>query len=744
MTVLYALTLGLSAALLFAAQPMVAKAVLPLLGGAPAVWTTCMVFFQAVLLGGYLYAHAATRRLGIRAQAALHAALLIGAFGLLPLGVDEASALSLGPGSSPVRWLLEQLVVSAALPFLAVAATAPLLQRWFAGAGHGASGDPYFLYAASNLGSLAALLAYPLLIEPRLPLAAQERWWTLGYAALGFLTMACAWTRLWAGPVPLGAAAGSEPPSQHEPSIWLRWVFLAFVPSSLMLGVTSYLSTDIAPMPLLWVVPLALYLLSFVLAFARRPIVPRGWAARGVPAGVMVLALVLGLGLVQPFLVPLHLLTFFLAALACHEALARSRPGAAGLTAFYLAIALGGALGGAFNALVAPVLFDRLAEYPLALVLACLAASASGVLRLPANRRTWAAELAIPAAVLVLAGAAVVDYRGWSRSAAGSLGVMLASGLLALACWTHRRRPLRFALTVGAALLASGLSAGVNGRVLHQERDFFGVLQVTVDPSSQSHRLFHGRTLHGQQSLDPALRHEPLSYFARSGPIGDVFRAFQARPANGSQTQVAVVGLGAGSLACYARPSERWTFYEIDPAVARIAADRRYFTFLSDARAGSLKVVLGDARLRLRDAPPHGYGLIVLDAFSSDAIPVHLLTREALRLDREKLAADGILALHISNRYIDLEPVLGALAEDAGLVCRVRRDLELSPAEARAGKQRSIWAVMAARPADFGPLADDPRWQPARRQAGLAVWRDDFSDLARHVVLWPLAVGSRR
>ncbi len=729
MPLLFALTLCLGALLLFSVQPMIAKMVLPLLGGSPSVWTTCMLFFQVFLLLGYAYAHLGVAVVGIRKHAILHVILLFGVFAALPFGIAETAARDLASQSAPAFALLRQLTVVVGLPFFVVSTTAPLLQRWYALSGHRTASDPYFLYGASNLGSLIALLGYPLVVEPALPLARQTQLWAWGYRLLALLILTCAALICRRRDV---SESGGGIPVDHLPfPRRAHWVALAFIPSSLMLGLTTYLSTDIAPVPLLWVVPLALYLLTFILSFARTSSVLHPFVLRVFPGSMMVLALVLGLGLVQPFWVPLHLLTFFLGAMVCHGELARTRPEVRHLTAFYLAVAVGGALGGVFNALVAPVLFNRIAEYPLALMLVCL--------MLPARRKagsipgSLARDLAIPAIILTVTASLVTGLVGDTGSGVGVLGSMLASGLVLLACWTHRSRPIRFGLSLGAVLFASGLSAGVNGRVLFQERNFFGVSQVTEDAKSRSHRLFHGRTLHGQQSLDPAWRREPLSYFRRHGPIGQVFDLFQAKHV---KPRVAIVGLGAGTLACYARAGEEWTFYEIDPAIVRIAGDPHYFTFLADSLADRQNVVLGDAKIQLGAAPSESYGLVVLDAFSADAVPIHLLTREALRLYRSKLAPGGILAFQITNRYVDLDPVLGALARDAGLGCRIAYDLHLSSEEIRSGKQRSIWAIMSEREADLDALAKDPLWKAPKQAAG-AVWRDDFSDLASHLLLRP-------
>jgi hypothetical protein len=507
-------------------------------------------------------------------------------------------------------------------------------------------------------------------------------------------------------------------------------VALAFIPSSLMLGVTMYLTTDLASIPLLWVIPLALYLLTFILVFARRPVPPHSWMVGALPMTVVLLALAMCLQTTQPIFIPVHLLTFFVAAMVCHGELVRHRPPARHLTAFYLAMSLGGVLGGIFNALIAPILFDWVAEYPLALVLACLARPVVGPLaRTP---RDLASDLVIPLALGVLMAGLVPRFLPFTESQAASLGLKFAFGLAAFLCYTFRDRPVRFALGIGAVLLASQVAVNVYGPVLHRERNFFGVLRVAQDARGSYRRLIHGNTIHGQQSLDPGRRREPLTYDHRTGPIGQIFEAFAERSA---RPDVAVVGLGAGTMACYAKPDQRWTFYEIDPAVVRIARDPRYFTYIEDCRARSCDVILGDARLRLREAPESGYGLIILDAFSSDAIPVHLLTREALRLYRSKLADGGLIACHISNRYIDLAPVLGVLARDAGLVARVRSDLDLSPEQVEDGKLPSAWIVMAARGADLGALAKDPRWREPRSRPEEAVWTDDFSNIITHLMI---------
>jgi hypothetical protein len=691
-----------------------------------------MVFFQGALLAGYAYAHAVNSYLGTRRQAVVHAGLLLLPLFFLPFGIPGDWVRSMPSGTNPSPWLLSLLLVMVGLPFLVVSTTAPLLQRWFSGTGHPTAGDPYFLYGASNLGSMLGLLGYPLLIEPNLTLTRQNELWAAGYGLLVVLILVCSVTA-WRSDrgVRRGPGVLRDEVSSVSPGIgrWARWVALAFVPSSLMLGVTSYLTADIAAVPLLWVIPLALYLLSFILVFARRPILRHPWMVRLLPVVAVLLTVVMSLKTVQPIFIPIHLLAFFVVAMVCHGELVRYRPSARHLTAFYLAMSLGGVLGGIFNALIAPIAFNWVAEYPLALVLGCIAmpvASPNG--RRPIGR---VLDLVIPLSIGLVTAGVMSRFPPVTESQAGGIGPKLVIGVAVFACYTFKDVPIRFALAIGAILLASQVTDSTFGRVLHQERNFFGVLRVSHGDRGNSHELIHGNTVHGVQSVDPDRRREPLTYYHRAGPVGQVFEVFAAQPA---RPDVAVVGLGAGTLACYAEPGQHWTFYEIDPAVVRIARDPRYFTYLRDGLAETCDVILGDARVRLRDAPEHKYGLIVLDAFSSDSIPVHLLTRESLRVYRDKLAGGGLLAFHISSRFIDLAPVLGALAHDAGLVARVRYDLTLTREEGRDGKLASSWVVMAAREADIGILARDSRWVEPRRRPGELVWTDQFSNIVTHLV----------
>lgn len=724
MVALYALTICTSAALLFLVQPMFARMALPLLGGSPAVWNTAMVFFQSALLAGYAYAHAGASRLGVRRHAAWHLLLLLLPLAVLPIAIPAGWTPPVE--GNPSLWLLALMTVAVGLPFFAVSTTSPLIQQWFAATGHRQAADPYFLYAAGNVGSMVALLSYPILVEPWLHLEQQSRYWMWGYrllVGLIFLCVACLWRTKAAG----GAAPFEAIPAPLEKLTArrrLRWVLLAFVPSSLMLGVTTYLSTDIAVVPLMWIVPLAIYLLTFILVFARREIFPRPLLARLFPILLVALVMLFNLQAAEPIigLIVLHLATFFVAAMLCHGQLAADRPSPAHLTQFYLWMSVGGVLGGMFNALVAPLIFNSVAEYPLILMVACLAGLRTGE-RDAASASAKIKDWAWPAMLgLGMGGLVLLVQASRFRTDAAIAGLLL--GVPTLICYFFSRRPLRFALGIGGILLAGSLYQREKGTLLYAERSFFGVNRVMLDPTRKYHLLIHGLTQHGRQSLDPARRDEPLAYYSRSGPAGEVL-ALYGRHAG---EKIGVVGLGSGSLASYALPGQSWVYYEIDPVVLKLASDPRYFTFLRDS-PGDLRVVLGDARLSLGHEPDGKFDLMMLDAFSSDAIPVHLITREALALYLRKLAPGGLLAFHISNLHLDLEPVFANLSHDARLASLIRYDTVLSPEELAAGKSPSIWLVMARGKDDLAKLAADSRWQPARGNDRQAVWTDDYSSL---------------
>ena len=714
--VLYSATLALSAALVFMVQPMFARFVLPLLGGTPAVWTTAMLFFQTVLLLAYVYAHWSTRRLGARRQAALHMALVAAALLVLPIGVP--SGWNPPVEGSPIPWLLLLLVVAVGLPFFVVSATAPLLQTWLASTDHPDADDPYFLYRASNAGSVLGLVAYPLLVEPRLTLGEQSWLWSGGFLALWALLALCG-VVLWRSRPAARAADAEESAPAAEPLTLgrrLRWVALAFVPSSLMLGATTALTTNVAPVPLLWVLPLSLYLGSFIVVFSRSR--RRAAAHRVAVLSLAPLAVLLaGVIVIVPsqplwLIAAIHLAAFFVVALVCHGELAEDRPPTEHLTRFYVLMSLGGALGGAFNVIVAPVSFDSLTEYPLALVLACLLAPLGG-----GSLRESGALLKL---VLPPVALGVGLYYAIKHTADIPWDYRFTYAAAALACVALAGRRLRFGLAVLALMAGGWLSLQEGAVVVHQERSFFGVHRVEETNASIVHELKHGTTLHGAQIGGIGI--DPTTYYHRTGPMGQLMKAL---PDPAVARRAGVVGLGTGAMACLSRPGDRWTFFEIDPSVVRIAQNHELFSFLRDCK-GTFDVVLGDGRRSLDRRADGTFGLIALDAFSSDAVPIHLITRDAVELYRAKLSAHGVLAFHISNRYLDLEPVLGNLARATGMTCYGQRDAVVSPRLFM--KRRSHWVTMARTPADLGAVARDRRWHPCATDGGRA-WSDDYANV---------------
>ncbi len=724
--ILFGSTLFIAASLLFWVQLFISKMVLPVLGGSAAVWNTCMVFFQVALLFGYGYAHLSQRWLGGRREVFLHPALLVLAGIALPVSLGGIAPPA--SGANPVPWLLETLLVLIGPPFLVLAGTAPMLQAWFSRAGERSSGDPYFLYAASNLGSLIALAAYPTLIEPHLHLARQSRLWTIAYFVLAGLTAACALAIYRRTPTASATRrdAADDPASAPIGGRRLHWILLALAPSSLLLGMTTHLTTDVAAAPLFWVVPLMLYLLSFVLAFQRSVPIPLRITAFLQALLLVCLGMVLLSGRTDEVvpLFGLHLLAFFMTALMCHQALARLRPPPRYLTEFYFLVALGGALGGIFNALLAPVLFNDVIEYPLMLVVACMLRPGM----LPRRGRLGAVlgDVAVPAALF--AALFLLDRyteaNFYDPDDSLSLIAVIAAALVA---FSLRRRPVRFGLGI-AALIVVGVVGTAGDDTLLRVRNFYGVLKVTAEGPPPIHMLYNGTTLHGEQSQDPARRLDMLSYYHRAGPIGQLFAAIGGTARTG---RVGVVGLGAGTLACYEKPGEHWTFFEINPADIAIAGDPALFTYLADC-PGHPDIAIGDARLSLARAPDHSFDLIILDAFNSDAIPIHLITREAVQLYLAKLHDGGLIVFHITNRYLDLGPVVANVAASLDLTARLfsdDQDGDDSSDPALKGKAASDWMVVARGDAAHAAIGRDARWREVRPSPDRSVWTDDYSNL---------------
>jgi protein-L-isoaspartate O-methyltransferase len=711
---LFVVTAFAAACLLFTVQPMFAKMILPRLGGSPSVWNTCMLFFQTTLLLGYIYGHVTTRWLGLRRQTLVHLVVVLSAFTVLPLSVGAPDPSA---AESPVLWLLRTMTVTVGIPFFVVSTTAPLLQRWFAVFPIASARDPYFLYAASNLGSMVALLGYPFILEPLIGVRAQTTMWAGGYAMLCGLIAACVWLLRT---VPKQREAFEERPVAIRPlRRWerLHWVLLSFVPSSLMLGVTTYMSTDIAPVPLLWVVPLALYLLTFVLAFSPRETLPAALLATVVPP--LIIASLWSILVNAWWSVPMHLATFFCSSLVCHRQLSVKRPDVAHLTEYYVWISVGGTLGGVFNSLVAPHLFATILEYPLVLAIASL-------LNAPPRK----AEPSQPPMLLVAVSAVVVlSFGVWASGVApdriGRMFLVAAIGLatpLVLARWAAPLRIIAFAL-VGLIAFATLRRTPAGDAALFVRRSFFGVHRVVESADHTYRTLQHGSTMHGWQQLPSDGRCDPSSYYAPAGPIGQLLRVVGPR-----LDKVAVIGLGTGALACYAERGQRWTFFEIDPIVAYIARNPAYFTHLSNSQ-GDVDIVLGDGRITLGAATQGPYDVIILDAFSSDAIPLHLLTREAFQMYLRQLHTAGIIAVHISNRYLNLEPVLAALAQQEHLVTIANRDSRIPQEDVKLGRRAAHWVLFARSAAALAPLSEQPGWRSPDVDPHIHAWTDDHSNI---------------
>ena len=719
----FAVTLFLSAFLLFSVQPMFAKMVLPKLGGSASVWSVAMVFFQAMLLAGYGLAHLLTTRLGMVRAIGVHLVVCLIAAVMLPIGVPVSWGAP--PEHFTAAWLIGLFTVTVGLPFFAVSVNGPLLQSWFARTGHTHARDPYFLYGASNLGSFLALLAYPVAIEPWIGTQAQARIWAGAFLLLVAMIAGLGVVTLKVAPAAAGLAARSaaRPIAVRRR---VRWVMLAFVPSALLVAVTAHISTDIAAVPFLWVLPLSLFLATFVVVFQRRPILGHGTMLAIQPLLMAAVVATTALPILpMPARVALELAAFFVATMVAHGELAADRPEAENLTAFYLWMSLGGVLGGMFAGLMAPALFNSIAEYPILLVaaLACR----------PGVRAANGAALR-SAAPWVLGAAVVFALPVAAHVPTGSLtdmSMLALVGAAALAVVMARGDDLRLLGTFAATLFAATAFAPGLDEVA-SVRSFYGVHRVADSADGQFRFLFHGTTIHGAERIRDAEgrpiegRPRPSTYYWFGSPLGRAVEAAR-EVAGGRLGQVAAIGLGTGSLACHARAGEDWTFFEIDPEVVAIARDPAKFRFLS-ACAPEQRIVLGDGRLTLAASGLAPVDLLVVDAFSSDSIPVHLLTRESLRLYRDQLAPHGIIALHLSNRHMELLRVAAALGQAEGFTVwtRVGRPDEAGRSEHDGA---SAVAILARSEADVGSLAGDPGWQRRATETKVVAWTDDHADV---------------
>ena len=723
----YTAAIFVSALLLFSVQPLFTKMVLPRLGGSPAVWSVAMVFFQSLLLAGYAYAHVLMQIRNRMIPVAAHLVLLVVAFLTLPLGI--AHSFGEPPHSGYAFWLLALFAVSIGLPFFALAANNPLLQAWFVRTGHPQGPDPYFLYSASNIGSFLALLSYPVVLEPMFTLHMQNLLWTGGYALLILLIAACG-VLLLRSPALAVADARTEDTRSPAPS-WLqraRWIFLAAVPSGLLIAVTAHISTDVAAAPLLWVLPLSLYLLTWVLVFQSRPLLPHKWMLMLQPLAIAGVIFLLAFGGEQNLALTLggHQLCFFVIAMACHGELARTRPAAKYLTGFYVALSFGGMVGGLFAGLLAPFTFSWIAEYPILVALAALCRPTASERLAGVMRWYWLVLAALAVALVAPSFASgtmttwLEDHRVWIVA---SVGVFAA--LLALALNAER---WKIFATVALALALTRIYPADEGRV-ETVRSFFGVHKIVVTPGGYYHVLMHGTTIHGAERFrnndgtPVSGRPEPITYYHKDGGIGQAVTAIRER--KGAPLKVAVIGVGSGTLACAAEPGESWKFFEIDQTMVDTARDPKYFRYISSCQP-NFNLVIGDARLTFAKESDATYDLIIVDAYSSDAIPIHLATEEAMKIYKDKLAPHGAVLMHVSNRHLDLEPVVVGIAD--------ANDLKSWVYNEDSGRDDeyifSTDVVVSAREdADVGRLASSKQWEETEADDRIRVWTDDYSNI---------------
>ena len=757
-SLVFSLTLLLSSFLLFLVQPMIGRMLLPSLGGTPAVWNGCMLFFQAALLAGYAWAHYGPPKLGVKNHLLVHLFLLAAVCCLLPMKIVDSWAAPVD--SNPMFWLLGQLTLCVGLPFFVISSSAPLLQRWFSlSASETEQGsEPWFLYAISNFGSLVALISYPFVFERIMGLTNQGIFWASGFLLLTCMFANCAWYTLRnARPEVL---TRPRTKTHTAPLSWnqrVRYIVLAAIPSSLMLGVTTIVSTDAGSFPLMWSIPLALYLITFILVFAKRQLLPHRWIVRATPFFLLAMPLVMtiDLGDNPALMIAAHFAVFFVVAMACHGEMARLRPPVEQLTEFYLMMSIGGVVGGAFNSLLAPVLFNSILEYPIVLIAASLALPAwreiadgqNSTDRSPAPswlsiEKIWA----VPVALLVLlSGVWAFEYS--LLTLFRPLVMLLGFAVPAAVCILLARSPRRF-VPCYALLLLGYPFIHVNHDVTLKQRGFFGVNEIAT--VGEFRTLINGRTQHGMQRIEETENPLPLSYYHPDGPVGDLFRQF-----GDQQNRIGVVGLGVGTIAAYGQANQQLDFYEIDPIVYQMASDENYFSYLSSARS-DVEVILGDARVQL-DARrkrmsrltnvawrPNSnetqtknrlYGMMILDAFGSDSVPIHLLTEEAVELYLDSLDENGLLAIHISSKFMNFIPVGAALSQHFGLHSAVRTDAQLTQADRQSGRSASRYMIFSRDKETIDRFLDLKNgWQPLKSDRPVH-WTDEHANIL-DVMIW--------
>ncbi len=732
----FSLTLILSATLLFSVQPMFSKMVLPLLGGTPQVWNTAMLFFQICLLAGYGYAHATTKFLNVRMQSVIHIILLFIVLFALPFGIPEGW---LPDGNKdPTMWQLSLMTVTIGAPFFVLAASAPMLQRWFSSTSHPDAQNPYFLYGASNLGSMAALFAYPTIIEPLLDLNGQSTSWTYGYFAL-FALITISALIIWNDIKKAPKQTTNTPAEAVTNKQRLTWVFLSFVPSSLMLGVTTLITTDIASVPLLWVMPLALYVLTFIIAFAKKPIIniPQSRVLFDLLfVAVIALGITVENSLLNPFfLVGIYLALFFCASMLCHSKLVNAKPHNSHLTEFYLIMSAGGALGGIFNAIIVPQLFVVPIEFALIIglcVLArfmssppnCIKAISTSILYNFFGKKDDKHSEAYKIEQLLLAGILLL----FILNQVIPEPKYFVAGLIVFVLLFLRQTRTPFAVMSIITLIIFPFQNDLYSKdnIVYNSRNFFGVIKVIDDEHQRT--LMHGTTNHGVQAKkDGELILKKISYYSKYSPIADVVEYYDRQ--EGDVQNFAVLGLGIGVMACFQKDGRSYDFFEIDPEIVHVAEDKELFTFLSDC-GSPYNIVLGDARLKIQNKPNNTYDLIFSDVFSSDNIPIHILTKEAVEIYLSKITDEGAVVFHISNRYLDLEPILSQIATELGY--ELLGSVKSPPEELLNDKNNLHFPshhVIITKSEAIKQFLRDKRWSTGYKQDGVRAWTDQYSNI---------------
>ncbi len=717
---LFSATLLISSTLLFWIQPLFTKAVLPILGGAPNVWNTAMVCFQMLLLAGYWYTDRLTAIKLPRMQALLHSIVVIIAVSWM-LAVPAKGNPSSDAYLTPVAWLIGALLTHIAFPFFLLSTTSTLIQRWYADIRPDT--EIYWLYAVSNAGSMFGVLGFIAIIEPLIGLGEQAVFFKISFACLGILLLCCA---LIYGKQKHINFYKTE--ANIKPITWkykLRWLLLAAVPSSLLLGTTTHITMDIAPVPMIWMVLLALYIISFIVAFGN-------WKRLTINF-LLKLQLILCAPLLFEFFLDItssagismmfwHMAAFFVTALVCHRLLYESRPHSSQLTKFYLYLSIGGAVGGMATNFIAPLLFSSLLEYPLTFALALMLRPATTPIRL-----TWRKDISIGASIF--AGLAILFYAArplLNPFNNGLIGILLMLGIFIIKyCFDQKYMPLRLGACYVAAVLAGVVLSDIRGKTAQAERNFYGI--ITVDRSDpEAYLMRHGTTTHGAEYKEGEKHLIPLTYYHPSGPLGELMSTALK---NTQPIHTAIIGLGVGSIACYGREGDLFTFYEINPAVIKLANDKRYFSYMHDCKP-KIEVISGDGRINI-EHEQRKFDIFILDAFTSDSVPVHLLTKEAFAAYAAHLKEGGMIFAHISNRYLDLTRVLTATAKAEGMAIKIYTD---KTTKQDRYKQRSTWAVLG-KAENINNMNLPAHWDAEDADRPATLWSDDYSNIL-HLIKW--------